>query len=353
MYVELCNVNKYYGTYHASKDINISIEQGTVLALLGPSGSGKTTILRMIAGLEIPDSGDIKINGAVVNTMKPRERGIGFLFQNYALFRYMTVFENIAFGLEMQGISKAEIKRRVTELLDLIGLRGLEKRYPSELSGGQKQRVAFARALAPRPNVLLLDEPFAAIDVKVKEELRSWLKETIKKIGITTIFVTHDQEEAVELADYIVVTKQGRVEQIGTPRDIYGAPKTPFVAQFMGKSTDIKMYHHLKGFNMDIQGDSAIIRPECVKIYKKGTLRQYMSAAEEGIIERILFKGNHMELWVRIDEILIYSNASIDDEEFKVGESVDVLIYRLYVFDQNKTYVIENSKMNTDNLYYI
>lgn len=353
MYVELCNVNKYYGTYHASKDINISIEQGTVLALLGPSGSGKTTILRMIAGLEIPDSGDIKINGAVVNTMKPRERGIGFLFQNYALFRYMTVFENIAFGLEMQGISKAEIKRRVTELLDLIGLRGLEKRYPSELSGGQKQRVAFARALAPRPNVLLLDEPFAAIDVKVKEELRSWLKETIKKIGITTIFVTHDQEEAVELADYIVVTKQGRVEQMGTPRDIYGAPKTPFVAQFMGKSTDIKTYHHLKGFNMDIQGDSAIIRPECVRIYKKGRLRQYMSAAEEGIIERILFKGNHMELWVRIDEILIYSNASIDDEEFKVGESVDVLIYRLYVFDQNKTYVIENSKMNTDNLYYI
>lgn len=353
MYVELCNVNKYYGTYHASKDINISIEQGTVLALLGPSGSGKTTILRMIAGLEIPDSGDIKINGAVVNTLKPREREIGFLFQNYALFRYMTVFENIAFGLEMQGISKAEIKRRVIELLDLIGLRGLEKRYPSELSGGQKQRVAFARALAPRPKVLLLDEPFAAIDVKVKEELRSWLKETIKKIGITTIFVTHDQEEAVELADYIVVTKQGRVEQMGTPRDIYGAPKTPFVAQFMGKSTDIKMYHHLKGFNMDIQGDSAIIRPECVKIYKKGALRQYMSAAEEGIIERILFKGNHMELWVRIDEILIYSNASIDDEEFEVGELVDVLIYRLYVFNQNKTYVIENSKMNTDNLYYI
>lgn len=353
MYVELCNVNKYYDTYHASKDINIGIEQGDVLALLGPSGSGKTTILRMIAGLETPDSGDIKINDTIVNTIAPRDRGIGFLFQNYALFRYMTVFENIAFGLEMQGLSKQDIKKRVTELLDLIGLSGLEKRHPSELSGGQKQRVAFARALAPRPNVLLLDEPFAAIDVKVKEELRSWLKETIKKVGITTIFVTHDQEEAVELADYIVVTNQGRVEQMGTSRDIYGAPQTPFVAQFMGKSTEVTSYRQLKGFETSIAGSSAIIRPESFKIYKKGSLKQYMSAAERGVIERILFKGNHMELWVRIGDIVTYSNADLDGMEFEVGEAVDVLIYRLYIFEHNMTHVVENSKMSTDNLYYI
>lgn len=353
MYVELKQVNKYYDTYHASKDISIGIEQGQVLALLGPSGSGKTTILRMIAGLEIPDSGDITIANQIVNTMPPREREIGFLFQNYALFRHMTVFENIAFGLEMQGLKQKEIKPRVAELIELIGLIGLEKRYPMELSGGQKQRVAFARALAPNPKVLLLDEPFAAIDVKVKEELRIWLKETIHKIGITTIFVTHDQEEAVELADIIVVTNQGRVEQMGTPEEIYGAPNTPFVAQFMGKSTEVLSYRDLKGFQHIDYGSSAIIRPEAIKIYKKGTLRQFMSAAEEGVIERILFKGNHLELWVRIGDMLIYSNADMDSAHFSVGESVDVLIYRLYIFDHNTTQVVENSKMNVDDVYYI
>lgn len=353
MYVELTHVNKYYGSYHASRDINIGIEKGDVLALLGPSGSGKTTILRMIAGLEVPDSGTIMIHGTVVNSMAPRERGIGFLFQNYALFRYMTVYENIAFGLEMQGKKKGDIKNRVKELLNLIGLDGLENRYPSELSGGQKQRVAFARALAPNPKVLLLDEPFAAIDVKVKADLRNWLKETIKKIGITTIFVTHDQEEAVELSDYIVVTNQGRVEQMGTPQEIYGSPQTPFVAKFMGKSTEVTQYQSLRGFDSDEIGTSAIIRPECIKIYKKGTLRQYMSAAEDGIIERILFKGNHLELWVRIGDILIYGNADMDNNDFYVGELVDVLIYRLYVFNKDSTKVVENSKMNTDNLYYI
>lgn len=353
MYVELNGVNKFYGAYHASKDINIDIEQGDTLALLGPSGSGKTTILRMIAGLESPDSGHIKINGTIVNDLEPRERGIGFLFQNYALFRYMTVYDNIAFGLEMQGIAKKDRKTRVMELLQLIGLDGLEHRYPSELSGGQKQRVAFARALAPKPKVLLLDEPFAAVDVKVKGELRSWLKETIKKIGITTVFVTHDQEEAVELSDYIVVTNEGKVEQMGPPRTIYEQPRTPFVAQFMGQSTEIVNFHRLKGFNTNILGDSAIIRPECVKIFKKGSIRQYMSAAESGIIERILFKGNHMELWVRIGEILIYANTSMDDGQFDVGECVDVLIYRIYVFHKETTEVVENNKMNTDNLYYI
>ena len=224
MYVELKNINKNYGDFKASRDVNFGIEKGKLVALLGPSGSGKTTILRMIAGLETPDEGDIIIDGRRVNEVPASKRGIGFVFQSYALFRYMTVYDNIAFGLEILKVPKKEIKERVTELIKLTGLTGMEKRYPNQLSGGQRQRVAFARALAPNPTLLLLDEPFAAIDAKVRHELRSWLKEMIHKVGITSIFVTHDQDEAVEVADQIIVTNRGRIEQLGTPIEIYIFP---------------------------------------------------------------------------------------------------------------------------------
>ena len=212
MYVELKDINKKYGSYQASDNINFGIEKGRLIGLLGPSGSGKTTILRMIAGLENPDSGEIRIDGRVVNRIAPSERGIGFVFQNYALFRYMTVYDNIAFGLKVRKESKKYIKERVREMIKLIGLEGLEKRYPSQLSGGQRQRVAFARALAPNPQLLLLDEPFAAIDAKVRQELRSWLREMVEKLGITSIFVTHDQDEAIEVADEII--KQEKKEEV-------------------------------------------------------------------------------------------------------------------------------------------
>ena len=224
MYVELKNINKTYGDYKASSDVNFGIEKGKLIGLLGPSGSGKTTILRMIAGLENPDSGEIIIDGEVVNNIPASKRGIGFVFQNYALFRYMTVFDNIAFGLKIQKKSKKYIRERVKELIKLIGLEGLDNRYPSQLSGGQRQRVAFARALAPNPHLLLLDEPFAAIDAKVRQELRSWLKEMIQKLGVTSIFVTHDQDEAIEVADEIIITNKGRIEQKGTPFEIYQKP---------------------------------------------------------------------------------------------------------------------------------
>ena len=213
MYVELKDINKTYAGYQASNHVSFGIEQGRLIALLGPSGSGKTTILRMIAGLETPDSGEIVIDGKVVNNIPASERGIGFVFQNYALFRYMTVYDNIAFGLNVKKENKKYIDERVHELLKLISLDGLEKRYPSQLSGGQRQRVAFARALAPNPHLLLLDEPFAAIDAKVRQELRSWLKEMIEKLGITSIFVTHDQDEAIEVADEIIITNKGHIEQ--------------------------------------------------------------------------------------------------------------------------------------------
>lgn len=233
MYVEMKQINKKFDGFQASSDVSFGIEKGQLAALLGPSGSGKTTILRMIAGLDEPDSGDIMINGRRVNHIPGSRRGIGFVFQNYALFRYMTVADNIAFGLEVQKQDKRQIKSRVEELLELISMQDLGKRYPHQLSGGQRQRVAFARALAPNPQLLLLDEPFAAIDAKVRRELRTWLKEMIERVGITSIFVTHDQEEALETADMIIVTNCGKVEQIGTPEEICGKPETAFVKGFI------------------------------------------------------------------------------------------------------------------------
>lgn len=227
------DINKTFDGFHASRDVSFGIEKGHLAALLGPSGSGKTTILRMIAGLDRPDDGDILVEGKRINEIPGSRRGIGFVFHNYALFRYMTVEKNIAFGLEIQKKSKKEIKERVDELLELTSMKDLGKRYPHQLSGGQRQRVAFARALAPNPHLLLLDEPFAAIDAKVRRELRNWLKEMIGQVGVTSIFVTHDQEEAMEVADTIIVTNEGRVEQIGTPEEICLHPATAFVDEFI------------------------------------------------------------------------------------------------------------------------
>ncbi|MCI9197347.1 MAG: ATP-binding cassette domain-containing protein [Lachnospiraceae bacterium] len=243
MYVEMKHINKTFDGFQASKDVSFGIEKGHLAALLGPSGSGKTTILRMIAGLDRPDSGDILIDGARVNDLPGSKRGIGFVFQNYALFRYMTVAENIAFGLKVQKRSKEEIRSTVERLLELISMKDLGKRYPHQLSGGQRQRVAFARALAPDPQLLLLDEPFAAIDAKVRRELRTWLKEMIERVGVTSIFVTHDQEEAMEVADLVILTNQGRVEQIGSPEEICLHPQTDFVRDFI----DAKRFEVLMG----------------------------------------------------------------------------------------------------------
>lgn len=235
MYIEMRHVNKTFDGFQASKDVNFGVEKGQLAALLGPSGSGKTTILRMIAGLDTPDAGDILINGTKVNHLPGSKRGIGFVFQNYALFRYMTVADNIAFGLKVQKKNKFEIKERVEELLELISMQDLGKRYPHQLSGGQRQRVAFARALAPNPQLLLLDEPFAAIDAKVRRELRTWLKEMIGQVGITSIFVTHDQEEAMEVAGMVIVMNQGGIEQIGSPEEICREPQTEFVKAFIDR----------------------------------------------------------------------------------------------------------------------
>lgn len=353
MYVEMKNIYKRYGDFLASDNVSFGIEKGKLVALLGPSGSGKTTLLRMIAGLENPNSGDIFIDGKRVNDIPASKRGIGFVFQNYALFRYMTVFDNVAFGLELQKMPKKQIKERVKELLELTGLSGMEKRYPNQLSGGQRQRVAFARALAPNPQVLLLDEPFAAIDAKVRTELRSWLKEMVEKLGITSIFVTHDQDEAVEVADEIIITNHGTIEQMGTPVEIYKSPGTPFVAKFNGRSSVVEEYGKLKGFDQVEGADRAVIRPEFIKISKSGKLDQYISAAETGVVKDVVFRGNRIDITVDINGIEVVGERSLEKDLVSVGETVHVLIYRLYVFDEAQTYLLENKEMQEQDVFYI
>lgn len=353
MYVEMKNIYKRYGDFLASDNVSFGIEKGKLVALLGPSGSGKTTLLRMIAGLENPNSGDIFIDGKRVNDIPASKRGIGFVFQNYALFRYMTVFDNVAFGLELQKMPKKQIKERVKELLELTGLSGKEKRYPNQLSGGQRQRVAFARALAPNPQVLLLDEPFAAIDAKVRTELRSWLKEMVEKLGITSIFVTHDQDEAVEVADEIIITNHGTIEQMGTPVEIYKSPGTPFVAKFIGRSSVVEEYGKLKGFDQVEGADRAVIRPEFIKISKSGKLNQYISAAETGVVKDVVFRGNRIDITVDINGIEVVGERSLEKDLVSVGETVHVLIYRLYVFDEAQTYLLENKEMQEQDVFYI
>ena len=342
-YVELRNVNKSFGDFQASKDITFGIEKGRLIGLLGPSGSGKTTILRMLAGLETADSGEIIIDGTVVNDIPASRRGVGFVFQNYALFRYMTVFENIAFGLRVQKWRKSEIKERVQEMIHLVGLDGLEKRYPNQLSGGQRQRVAFARALAPKPQLLLLDEPFAAVDAKVRKELRGWLREMITAVGVTSIFVTHDQDEAIQVADEIIITNLGRIEQIGTPVEIYRSPVTPFVAQFIGQSTEVQAFRQLKGFEHakpDVA--HAVVRPEYVKVYKDGEPMEYPNTVEDGAVEHVAFRGSEMELSIRVKGSLIKAKRQLEQPAIEEGEEVKVFLYRLFAFDETKAYVINN-----------
>ena len=234
MSIELRNVSKTFGAVAAVNNVSFSVKDGELMALLGPSGGGKTTVLRMIAGLEMPTSGDVFISGQRVNDVSVQKRNIGFVFQNYALFKNMNVSKNIAFGLKIKKWKRSAIHDRIAELLKLFGLDGLEKRYPHQLSGGQRQRVAIARALAPQPSVLLLDEPFGAVDAKIRQELREWLVTLHHELNVTTIFVTHDQEEALEVANRIVIFSRGLLEQVGTPREVYEQPANEFVARFIG-----------------------------------------------------------------------------------------------------------------------
>ena len=240
MNIDITSVSKRFGSFVALRDVSLNIQSGELLALLGPSGSGKTTLLRIIAGLESPDAGDVHFNGVSAAHLNVKKRHVGFVFQHYALFRHMTVFENVGFGLRVRPRKErkpeAEIQKRVSRLLEFVQLNGLAHRYPDQLSGGQRQRVALARALAIEPNVLLLDEPFGALDAKVRKSLRRWLKALHDELNVTSILVTHDQDEALEVANRVVVMGNSRIEQIGTPEEIYNEPANSFVFDFIGES---------------------------------------------------------------------------------------------------------------------
>lgn len=259
MSITVKGVTKRFGKFTALDNVSLEVPEGSLLALLGPSGSGKTTLLRVIAGLEVPDSGTVFAHDDEVTRHAARDRNMGFVFQHYALFRHMTVFENVAFGLRVRGRPKAEVTARVEELLRLIRLEGIGKRYPSQLSGGQRQRVALARALAAQPRVLLLDEPFGALDAKVRQELRQWLRRLHDEIGVTSIFVTHDQEEAFEVADRVVIMRAGRVEQTGTPQEVFEHPANAFVMDFLG---NVNVFHGRVQSGAAIHGSLRVEYPE-------------------------------------------------------------------------------------------
>lgn len=284
MSIQVKNIEKHFGQYHALQNISLDFPEGKLIALLGPSGCGKTTLLRIIAGLETADSGQIILHGQDATHLHVQQRNIGFMFQHYALFKHMTVFDNVAFGLRVKKQnrpSETDIKKRVMELLELVQLPHLAQRYPAQLSGGQRQRIALARALAVEPKVLLLDEPFGALDAKVRKELRRWLRNLHDELHISSIFVTHDQEEALEVADEIVVMNKGIVEQVGSPKDVYQAPATAFVFDFLGNANKFEADYqnaqlsfgedkiNIHPQNIETGQVIAFVRPEDVQVFTR------------------------------------------------------------------------------------
>lgn len=292
------NVSKKFGSFQAVDQVNLEIQSGSLVALLGPSGSGKSTLLRLIAGLEMPDSGKILLTGKDATNQSVQERKIGFVFQHYALFKHLTVRQNIAFGLEIRKTLPKKVKGRVDQLLELVQLSGLGDRYPSQLSGGQRQRVALARALAVEPDVLLLDEPFGALDAKVRKDLRAWLRRLHDEVHVTTVFVTHDQEEAMEVSDEVVVMNKGRVEQIGTPADIYDNPASAFVMSFIGPvnvlPSSSKIFQS-SGFNSP--NPEVFLRPQDVIIEKVAN-----GTTAPATVNRVIHLGWEIQVELRLDD---------------------------------------------------
>ena len=349
MSIEIRNVTKQYGSFDALRDVSLTIPDGGLVALLGPSGCGKTTLLRVIAGLESPDSGSVLFNGEEATRRHVRERQVGFVFQHYALFRHMTVFDNIAFGLQVRPRStrpaKEAIRARVHELLALIQLEHIANHYPVQLSGGQRQRVALARALAVEPKVLLLDEPFGALDAKVRVELRRWLRRLHDEIHVTSVFVTHDQDEALEVADRVVVMNRGRVEQDGTPEEVYDRPATPFVFDFLGK---VNLFHgrvhagraHLGGMELASPEHAAAADAPAVGYVRSHDLKLERTSSD-GSTRAGVASVHRVGPLVRVELLLRESGERVDAEiprdeanrlALEPGDEVWVKARRLRVF---------------------
>ncbi|MGD0580146.1 MAG: sulfate ABC transporter ATP-binding protein [Bryobacteraceae bacterium] len=331
MSIEVDHISKRFGAFEAVKDVSFRIENGELVALLGPSGSGKTTLLRIIAGLDQPDSGTVRLYDEDATRTSARDRHVGFVFQHYALFRHLTVFENIAFGLRVRPAEtrppEEVIRERVGKLLELIQLDWLGDRYPNQLSGGQRQRVALARALAVEPRVLLLDEPFGSLDAKVRKELRRWLRRLHDELHVASVFVTHDQEEALEVSDRVVIMNQGRVEQIGTPGEVYDSPASPFVYQFLG---DVNLFHG----RMESAG---YVRPHELDVAPHASAGPTAVAAT---VRHIGWIGPVVRLELQREDTGQSLEAEIPRDRYreldlKVGDRVDLTPRNLRVFDNN------------------
>ncbi len=347
MNIDILNVSKRFGAFEALKDVNLAIQGGELLALLGPSGSGKTTLLRIIAGLEWPDGGEVHFAGTNALHLSIKKRNVGFVFQHYALFRHMNVFENVAFGLRVrprkERKTESEIRKRVMQLLDFVQISWLADRYPSQLSGGQRQRVALARALAIEPNVLLLDEPFGALDAKVRRSLRRWLRALHEELSVTSILVTHDQEEALEVANRVVVMGKGRVEQVGTPDEIYDQPANSFVFDFIGESVKLPVFVEEGcvriGEGRLAPNGHALPSPGPAQLFVRPQDLNFGEPSEaplRGCVRAVRRVGSvhyaDVSLKLGFDEVLI--EASIPSgRSLTVGEHIGLTPQRYHIFD--------------------
>jgi sulfate transport system ATP-binding protein len=329
--IEVSHIRKFYGTFAALQDVSLRIEKGELVALLGPSGSGKTSLLRIIAGLEVPDSGSIHLNDEDATNATARERQVGFVFQHYALFRHLTVAENVAFGLRLRPRAtrpaEAEIRERVRKLLDLIQLDWLGDRYPHQLSGGQRQRVALARALAVEPRVLLLDEPFGALDAKVRKELRRWLRRLHDDLHIASVFVTHDQEEALEVADRVAIMDHGKIVQMGTPAEVYDNPANAFVYQFLG---DVNLFHG----RAEAESSVSYVRPYELEITRQ---TETVNGAVLAKVRHIAAAGPAVRLELLREDTGHALEAEISRDRYRelrlsIGDTVGVTARNVRVF---------------------
>ncbi len=318
------NVSKQFDSFTALDQVSLEIKNGALVALLGPSGSGKSTLLRTIAGLEVPDSGRIWLANEDATNKTVEERNIGFVFQHYALFKHMTIRQNIGFGLEIRKIPKKAIQSRVNDLMELIQLQGLGERYPNQLSGGQRQRVALARALAVEPEVLLLDEPFGALDAKVRKDLRDWLRKLHDEVNVTTVFVTHDQEEAMEVADEIVVMNKGKIEQIGSPAEIYDHPATPFVMSFIGPVNILNGSSCLLEDHISSSDSKVFVRPHDVLVERE----QISSNSTPAYVKRLIHLGWEVQVELSLENgetvKAVFTKARFQQLELEVGQKVYV-----------------------------
>ena len=348
--LDLHNIYYSYHTSHgetrALSNLSFSLAPGEFAAVVGPSGCGKSTLLSLICGLMKPQTGEILLNGEPVLGNSPQ---IGYMLQHDHLFEWRTIYRNILLGPEISHTLNKEIREKAKSMLTQYGLKSFIHARPSQLSGGMRQRAALIRTLLPEPELLLLDEPFAAIDAKVRQELRSWLREMITRVGITSIFVTHDQDEAIEVADEIIVTNKGHIEQIGTPRQIYREPETAFMAEFMGHPVHVDRINKIKGFNQLDDSVKAVLRPENVNITRLDEKVDSAASVEKGVVVDKLFMGKEVEITVNVNGIEVVGTRNVEEAPIKKGEEVNVFIHRAFTYGADGIVnIVENANKFED-----